>query len=1277
MINASQLLADLTKLLKRLEADLLQRIEEVPDLKASLQAEWQAARDAERCAETFESWVDQVITQSGVHWLLSCVFLRFMEDNQLVERPWLGGTPGSGRLALARDRHHAYFQAHPHESDRDYLLAAFREAGHLPGLQTFFDEAHNPVFRLGISGDAAMALLKFWWEVNADTGALQHDFTDPAWNTRFLGDLYQDLSEATRKRYALLQTPEFVEEFILDRTLTPALREFGYREVRLIDPTCGSGHFLLGAFHRLLAEWQRNEPARNPVDVAQKALDAVAGVDLNPFAVAIARFRLLVAALQASGVQRLANAHDFQIAVAIGDSLLHGTRFGLTQSQDLFDAAQTHADTGLAHAYASEDLAQVQRILGRQYHAVVGNPPYIVVKDAALNAAYRQKYASCHRQYSLGAPFTERFFELAVTGTGGQGAGFVGLITANSFMKREFGSKLIEQVLPRLDLTHVVDTSGAYIPGHGTPTVILLGRHRAPVAAGVRTVMGIKGEPSTPADPAHGLVWSAIVGQIDQSGSESDFVSVVDTPRKTLGKHPWSVGGGGVGDLLAQLEEVSLIQLSEVTAAIGRTTHTGEDNVFTVDKGWVKRNGAEGFTVRLVEGEHVRDHVLTTDVETIFPYDQQTAIVLDAFPSSISRHFWMYRRLMRERKDFGNFIEDRGLRWYEHSMFFPERYKTQKGIAFADIATHNHFVLDRGGKVFNRTAPVIKLPAGSSEDEHLGLLGLLNSSVTCFWLQQVCHNKGGPGGGSSKDEKWHDFYAFNSTKVAEFPLCPDRPLTIARQLDALAQQLARVQPTALLASDLIAACAYPESAGGPFDSENSAATPGLPSRASLNAARTQAENLRGQMIAWQEELDWECYGLYSCLRQPEKGCSPFLSQNPPAIALGQRAFEIVMARRMAAGTLQTKWFEWLHIQPVTEIPAHWPADYREVVQRRIAAIESDRSISLMESAGCKRRWEATPWETLEQAALRDALLARLEAPTLWPASADQPAQLTSTARLADTVARDAAFMHLAALYVGHTDFDLPQLVAELVASESVPALPAQRYTDTGLRKRQQWQATWALQRREDAIDAEIDQAEQVRRQELMEIVTQQAAEQGKQPDADALAWVQETLNKEFVPLRKERKAQEVGPIPVPPKYQSKDFLKADVWRLRGGLDVPKERWVSYPGCERGSDGSLVIAWAGWNHLQQATAVAAYYLDMKDSEGWEPARLHPLLASLLELVPWLEQWHNELDPVFGERMGSYYRSFVTEEARALGFTLDDLRAWKPAPVAAKRGRKKKV
>ena len=67
--------------------------------------------------------------------------------------------------------------------------------------------------------------------------------------------------------------------------------------------------------------------------------------------------------------------------------------------------------------------------------------------------------------------------------------------------------------------------------------------------------MGIKGEPSTPDDPAQGLVWSAIVGQIDQAGSESEFVSVADTPRATFARHPWSIGGGGAATCKELIEE--------------------------------------------------------------------------------------------------------------------------------------------------------------------------------------------------------------------------------------------------------------------------------------------------------------------------------------------------------------------------------------------------------------------------------------------------------------------------------------------------------------------------------------------------------------------------------------------------------------------------------------------------------------------------------------------------------------------------------------------------
>jgi hypothetical protein len=283
-------------------------------------------------------------------------------------------------------------------------------------------------------------------------------------------------------------------------------------------------------------------------------------VDINPFAVAIARFRLLLAAWKTCAITRLKAAPDFHVNLAVGDSLLHGRRFGELESnvgaQRTFDTEEIFRDE-LKHHYEVEDIEDLHRILGQQYHAVVGNPPYITVKDKALSELYRARYQSCHRKYSLSLPFMERFFDLAVKGDGTpqRPAGFTGQITANSFMKREFGKKLIEQYLPRWDLTHVLDTSGAYIPGHGTPTVILLGRNQPPVSGTIRTVLGIAGEPGTPTEPALGFVWQAIVLQCDQPGSVSGWVSAGDSPRASFHRHPWSIGGGGAAELKETIEE--------------------------------------------------------------------------------------------------------------------------------------------------------------------------------------------------------------------------------------------------------------------------------------------------------------------------------------------------------------------------------------------------------------------------------------------------------------------------------------------------------------------------------------------------------------------------------------------------------------------------------------------------------------------------------------------------------------------------------------------------
>lgn len=89
----------------------------------------------------------------------------------------------------------------------------------------------------------------------------------------------------------------------------------------MIDPTCGSGHFLLGAFHRLLRRWQEIEPGTDVQILVGRVLEQVAGVDINPYAATIARFRLVVVALLACRIHRLVDAPAWTVRVAIGDSL--------------------------------------------------------------------------------------------------------------------------------------------------------------------------------------------------------------------------------------------------------------------------------------------------------------------------------------------------------------------------------------------------------------------------------------------------------------------------------------------------------------------------------------------------------------------------------------------------------------------------------------------------------------------------------------------------------------------------------------------------------------------------------------------------------------------------------------------------------------------------------------------------------------------------------------------------------------------------------------------
>ncbi|WP_371478797.1 BREX-2 system adenine-specific DNA-methyltransferase PglX [Kitasatospora sp. NBC_00315] len=1187
--KSKALLADLIKQVKAVETDLGAQAKAVEDVRVKLRGEYDLARKLGRTAATWTSWLDERITQVAVAWVLGTVFVRFCEDNELVPEPFLTGASDE-RRDLALERYAAYVDEDADPTYRGWLERAFAELGAGQAGKLLFDRRHNPLFQIPLSHDGARALVEFW-RGRDQAGVLVHDFTDQlnedgteGWDTRFLGDLYQDLSAAARKTFALLQTPEFVEEFILDRAMDPAVREFGYEGLKMIDPTCGSGHFVLGAFWRLVKLWGEAQPGLDRYERVQAALDSVHGVDINPFAVAIARFRLLVAAMSAAGVRTLAEAgkFDWPIHLAVGDSLIKARQLELTL------LGEESGDELAEFAYATEDVQEHPGILEQgRYHVVVGNPPYITVKDKKLNALYRDLYKSCTGPYALSVPFAERFFQLAKAQAGANGSsyGYVGQITSNSFMKREAGKRLIDEFFAhKVELTEVIDTSGAHVPEHGTPTVVLIGRpnsgtHRETI----RTVRGVQGEPSVPDGDSIGLVWRAIIDQIDHPGSSGKWVSVDDLDRnRYFGKQPWILADGGL-ELVEEIEKAGRMRLrAAISPPVGRAIRSGADDAYTrpFRPSYLDNSKSKGLRP-LLTGEDVRDWDANPKELIWYPY----APSLDR--EVLMRELWPVRHVLEIRRTFQGDMAAAGLAWWAYMQHTASAYGTPLSIAFSFVSTHNHFALDQGGTVFNQKSPVIKLNENANLEDHIHLLGLLNSSTACFWLKQVCFDRGHGGvGGGIASEGWEKYYEFTGSALERFPLPEGSPTPTSTSLNMLAGELANTSPSALTSAGHAA-----------------------PTSASLRKARERWSVIRGQMIAIQEELDWQVYSLYHLhadeLRAPETGV--------PELALGERAFEILLARRLKNGEASDEWFKRHGSTPITDLPAHWPDTYRAVVQKRIEAIETSRAIGMMERPEYKRRWASEGWDVLQEKALRSWLLAHIETREYWLQD-EQPTLLTR-AQLADALSHDEDFVSVAEIYTPRKE--LATVVADLLSDENVPFLPPLRYKPSGLKKRADWEHVWDLQRQEDAA---MD-------------------EPAKRKIRDS--------------------------IPVPPKYTSADFLRPSYWRARGKLDVPKERFISYSSTTGGTPD--LYGWAGWDHREQAQALTTYFTN----NDFTTEELTPFLAGLLELQPWLTQWHGEFDAMYGGSPADFFAGYRSQIQGEHGLTDDDLRAWRPTP--ARRGR----
>ncbi|MCK4554885.1 N-6 DNA methylase, partial [Candidatus Parcubacteria bacterium] len=131
-------------------------------------------------------------------------------------------------------------------------------------------------------------------------------------------------SRQKRKEQGIYYTPKFIVDYIVENTLGKKLKEVKsmreLKQIKVLDPACGSGSFLNKALQTIIEQYiSFNNPGKQETK-SEILMSNIYGVDLDPQAVELAKLNLLVSALD-----KKAKLPDLTGNVRVGNSLISGS----------------------------------------------------------------------------------------------------------------------------------------------------------------------------------------------------------------------------------------------------------------------------------------------------------------------------------------------------------------------------------------------------------------------------------------------------------------------------------------------------------------------------------------------------------------------------------------------------------------------------------------------------------------------------------------------------------------------------------------------------------------------------------------------------------------------------------------------------------------------------------------------------------------------------------------------------------------------------------------
>jgi hypothetical protein len=597
-----------------------------------------------------------------------------------------------------------------------------------------------------------------------------------------------------KKAGGVFYTPQYIVEYIVKHTVGELTKDKTPRDVaklRVLDPACGSGSFLIGAFQFLL-DWHRDWYIANlvPVFIDKKSvtdpavlallpeatprgkkhlaavelpiykagtsgdatrtrsdwrltttekkrilLNNIFGVDIDTAAVEVTKLSLLLKVLEEENEENI-NKQLKLFAERALPSLHENIKCGNSLiGTDILTPEMSSEEVKRINPFDwDREFADVMKAGG--FDAVIGNPPYLRIQGLQENYEsqipyFIDKYQSAVKRFDLYLLFAEKGFSLL------NKQGVLGYICPHKFLNSDFGSGLRKFLIENKSLRFIINFGNHLVFNEAATYTGIFVLSKQQTATFDYFEFSAKDD-----DPS--LMLSKIEPSFFSKYRFEDF-----------NEKAWILGHSDVAGLLNQLTK-KYPCLGDTVEEVFQGVITGIDNIYFIRSSGIVTNGVlTGFSERLnseisIEKGLLRPLLRGDDVGRyqepeysyycIYPYEEvngKTRILEEIdFKSRFPLGYAYLKQFSKELTELRVRFKTNPKYWYSCHRSREINLFEQQRIVTPEICFGCKMTISPAG-IYHNTQVYSILPSKKNQENINYLLGLLNSKIMWWFLSNT------------------------------------------------------------------------------------------------------------------------------------------------------------------------------------------------------------------------------------------------------------------------------------------------------------------------------------------------------------------------------------------------------------------------------------------------------------------------------------------------------------------------------------------------------------